>query len=209
MEEAGVINISHETGGETSIDRNFKTSIDTHHETEPDLRTEESTSIHRRGQPSIDSHCEFGQRAYDSDGERLFQWEKRYEYNVYRDEHGYTRAPDGRIIYVSREDIRDILERATMNGEASVCLPEHASKQDTLSTLSSFHTATIPKVHAQQYQSNKEKSLLFSDPTLLERTIRKEKRSTSIANNIRSSTDTSEQTSTDTPNPSTESCELP
>ncbi|CAG7896921.1 unnamed protein product [Brassica rapa] len=50
-------------------------------------------------------------------------------------------------------------------------------------------------------RSNKEKSLLFSDPTLLEHTIRKEKRSASIDNNISSSTDTSQQTSTDTPNP--------
>ncbi|KAF2611850.1 hypothetical protein F2Q70_00012014 [Brassica cretica] len=51
-------------------------------------------------------------------------------------------------------------------------------------------------------RSNKEKSLLFSYPALLEHTIRKEKRSESIDNNISSSTDTSQQTSTD-------SCELP
>ncbi|KAF3509354.1 hypothetical protein F2Q69_00006993 [Brassica cretica] len=51
-------------------------------------------------------------------------------------------------------------------------------------------------------RSNKEKSLLFSDPALLEHTIRKEKRTESIDNNISSSTDTSQQTSTD-------SCELP
>ena len=57
-------------------------------------------------------------------------------------------------------------------------------------------------------RSNKEKSLLFSDPTLLEHTIRKEKRSASIDNNISSSTDTSQQTSTDTPNPSTDSFEV-
>ncbi|KAF2619072.1 hypothetical protein F2Q68_00038887 [Brassica cretica] len=57
-------------------------------------------------------------------------------------------------------------------------------------------------------RSNKEKSLLFSDLALLERTIRKEKRTTSIDNNISSSTDTSQQTSTDTPNPVTDSCEL-
>ncbi|KAF2589585.1 hypothetical protein F2Q70_00038358 [Brassica cretica] len=58
-------------------------------------------------------------------------------------------------------------------------------------------------------RSNKEKSLLFSDPALLKHTIRKEKRSASIDNNIRSSTDTSQQTSTDTTNPSTDSCALP
>ncbi|WZZ44733.1 hypothetical protein YC2023_040992 [Brassica napus] len=48
-----------------------------------------------------------------------------------------------------------------------------------------MHSSTI---------SNKEKSLLFSDPTLLERTIRKEKRTASIDNNIHSSTDTSQKT---------------
>ncbi|KAF2595463.1 hypothetical protein F2Q70_00043126 [Brassica cretica] len=60
-------------------------------------------------------------------------------------------------------------------------------------------------------KSNKKKTLLFSYPPLLERTIHKEKRKTSasIDNNISSSTDTSQQTSTDIPNPSTDSCELP
>ena len=33
MEEAGVLKIFHETRGETSIDENIKTSIDTHHGT--------------------------------------------------------------------------------------------------------------------------------------------------------------------------------
>ncbi|KAF3493008.1 hypothetical protein DY000_02053111 [Brassica cretica] len=94
---------------------------------EPDAKAEESTSIDWRGQPSIDGNLEFRQRAYDSDDNKLFQWERRDEYDVYRDEHGYARAPDGRIIHVSRENIRDILERDTMLGETNICLPEHAS----------------------------------------------------------------------------------
>ena len=73
-------------------------------------------SIDSRGNPSIDKWYEFGQRAYDS------------EYGVYRDELGFAKAPDGRIIHVSREDIRDIMKRATMYEEASICLPEHAEK---------------------------------------------------------------------------------
>ena len=116
MEEAGVLQISHETIRETSIDGNNKISIDTHHGIEPDARTEDSTSIDRRGQPLIDVLIEFGKRAYDSDGKRLFEWEKKDEYSLYIDEHGYARAPDGRIIHVSRDDIIDILERATMHG---------------------------------------------------------------------------------------------
>ncbi|KAF3555420.1 hypothetical protein F2Q69_00013576 [Brassica cretica] len=58
-------------------------------------------------------------------------------------------------------------------------------------------------------RSNKENSLIFSDPALLEHTIRKEKRSTSIDTNICSSTDTSQKKSTDTPNLSSDCCELP
>ena len=42
---------------------------------------------------------------------------------MYIDEHGYARVPDGRIIHVSREDIIDILERATMHVYAHICLP--------------------------------------------------------------------------------------
>ncbi|KAF3555419.1 hypothetical protein F2Q69_00013577 [Brassica cretica] len=99
MEEAGVLQISHETIRETSIDGNNKISIDTHHGIEPDARTEDSTSIDRKGQPLIDVLIEFGKRAYDSDGKRLFEWEKKDEYNLYTDEHVYARAPDGRIIH--------------------------------------------------------------------------------------------------------------
>ena len=58
-------------------------------------------------------------------------------------------------------------------------------------------------------RSNKEKSLLFSDPALLERTIRKEKRTASIGNNLSSMTDTSQKTLTDLTNPSTDIYELP
>ena len=49
-------------------------------------------------------------------------------------------------------------------------------------------------------KSDKEKSLLFADPALLERTIHKERRAASINNNPTSLTDTSQQTSTDTTN---------
>ena len=147
MEEAGVLQISNETIGETSIDGNNKISFDTHHGTEPYATVEESTSIDWRGQPSIDGNFEFGQRAYDSDDNKLFQWERRDEYDVYRDEHGYARAPDGRIIHVSRENIRDILERDTMLGETNICLPEHAVKfTRSLPMLGSYSRADIDDI---------------------------------------------------------------
>ena len=90
MQEARVFSISHETRGETSIDENNKTSIDTHHRIEPDARAEDSTLIDRRGQPSIDGHFEFEQRAYDSSRNKIFKWERKDEYGVYRDNHGYV-----------------------------------------------------------------------------------------------------------------------
>ena len=119
--------------------------IDTHHGTEPDAKEKYSISIDdRRGQPSIDKWFEFGQRAYDSESKILFQWEKKDEYGVYKDDHGYARAPDGRIIHVSREDIRDILERATIYVDASICLPEHAQKfTRILPRLRSYSRADI------------------------------------------------------------------
>ncbi|KAF2556413.1 hypothetical protein F2Q68_00015322 [Brassica cretica] len=114
--------------GETSIEGNNKTSIDTHHGVESDARAEHSTSIDKRGQPSIYGLFEFGHIVYDPGGNRIFKWERRDEYGVYIDEHRYARAPDSTIIHVSTEDIRDILERATMHGQAHRCLPDHAEK---------------------------------------------------------------------------------
>ena len=100
--------------------------------------------IDRKGQPSTDGLFKYGQRAYDSGGNILFKWETKDEYSVYRDEHGYAQAPDGRIIHVSREDIRDILERATMHGQAQFFLQEHAEKfTRTLLKLGSYSRADI------------------------------------------------------------------
>ncbi|KAL0796194.1 hypothetical protein Bca101_067571 [Brassica carinata] len=59
-------------------------------------------------------------------------------------------------------------------------------------------------------RSNKETQLLFSkDPASLERSIRKEKRSTSIDFNTSSSTDTRTPTSTETSSPSTDTRSSP
>ena len=91
-------------------------------------REDDQPSIDEVVVPSIDSHHDFGHRAYDSERRRIFHWEKNDEYGVYRDEHGFARAPDGRIIHVSREDIRDILKRAIMYEETIICLPDHAAK---------------------------------------------------------------------------------
>ncbi|KAL0696212.1 hypothetical protein Bca4012_063392 [Brassica carinata] len=84
------------------------------------------------GQPSIDgsfsplinAHLEYRKRAYDQNGHRRFQWEKKDEYGVFRDEHGYARVLDGRSIHASKEDVREILERASTLEHTYICLPE-------------------------------------------------------------------------------------
>ncbi|KAF2540236.1 hypothetical protein F2Q70_00035797 [Brassica cretica] len=68
---------------------------------------------------------EFGKRAYNRDGVRRFHWEQKDEYGVYRDDHGHARGVDGHIIHVSKDDMRNRLERASMDEHSYICLPEH------------------------------------------------------------------------------------
>ncbi|KAF3545809.1 hypothetical protein DY000_02007553 [Brassica cretica] len=42
-------------------------------------------------------------------------WEEKDEYGVYKDDHGHARDVDGHIIRVSKDDIRSLLERASMD----------------------------------------------------------------------------------------------
>ena len=69
---------------------------------------------------SIDRRPEFGKRAYDHYGTRRFHWEEKDEYGVYNDDYGHN-------IIVSKDDIRSLLERASMDEHSYLCLPEHAS----------------------------------------------------------------------------------
>ena len=46
-------------------------------------------------------------------------------YGVYIDDHGHARDVDGYIIHVSKDDIRNLLERASMDEHSYICLPEH------------------------------------------------------------------------------------
>ncbi|KAF3610002.1 hypothetical protein DY000_02047968 [Brassica cretica] len=75
---------------------------------------------------SIDRRPKFGKRAYDRDGTKRFHWEEKDEYGVYRDNYGHARDVDGHIICVSKDDIRSLLERASMEDQSYLCLPEHA-----------------------------------------------------------------------------------
>ena len=85
------------------------------------------TSLDKAPLPSIDRRYECGRRAYDNFGARKFRWEQKDEYGVYREEYGLARSATGDMIPVTKDDIRKVLERASLFGEGSICLPEQAT----------------------------------------------------------------------------------
>lgn len=113
-----------------SIDNNNK----------PSITNTIKTSIDKEASPSTDRPIEFGIRAYDLYGNKQFSWEARDEFGIYRGEHEKARATDGRVILVSKKNIRDFLERSTLEEYTYICLSEHAelltiAKQDRISTI--------------------------------------------------------------------------
>ncbi|WZZ70349.1 hypothetical protein YC2023_081719 [Brassica napus] len=84
-------------------------------------------SLDKTPSPSIDRCYEFVHRAYDIYGARKFRWEQKDEYGVYRNEFGYARSVAGEMIPVTKDNIRKILERASLYEESHICLPEHAT----------------------------------------------------------------------------------
>ncbi|KAF3588231.1 hypothetical protein F2Q69_00029939 [Brassica cretica] len=95
-------------------------------------RAYDQPSIDKIGAPSIDGHRELGGKTFDQNRRRKLRWERRDEYDIYRDENGYARAAYGIIIHVSRENIRAILERAAMVGHTHISLPGHAEVPTTI-----------------------------------------------------------------------------
>ena len=75
---------------------------------------------------SIDRRSKLGKRAYDRDGTRRFHWKEKDNYWVYSDDHGLARGVDGHIIHLSKDYIRNLLERASMDEYSYICLPEQA-----------------------------------------------------------------------------------
>ncbi|KAG5378157.1 hypothetical protein IGI04_025999 [Brassica rapa subsp. trilocularis] len=73
-----------------------------------------------KGQASIDGTTE-------TSIDRKVHLEQRDEYGVYRDECGHARGVAGEMIPVTKEDIRKLLERASLFEESHICLPEHAT----------------------------------------------------------------------------------
>ncbi|KAG5388812.1 hypothetical protein IGI04_030353 [Brassica rapa subsp. trilocularis] len=109
--------LSCQSKGQASIDGTTKTSID----------RITPTSTDKDDPTSIDRRYEFGYRAFDMYGARKFTWERRDEYGVYRDECGHARGVAGEMIPVTKDNIRKLLERASLFEESHICLPEHAT----------------------------------------------------------------------------------
>ncbi|KAG5414877.1 hypothetical protein IGI04_002444 [Brassica rapa subsp. trilocularis] len=109
--------LSGQPKGQASIDGTTETSID----------RVTPTSIDRDEPTSIDRRYECGNRVFDMYGARKFTWEQRDEYGVYRDDRGHARGVAGEMIPVTKENIRKILERASLFEESHICLPEHAT----------------------------------------------------------------------------------
>ena len=98
-----ILNISKEDIAEVIAINGSKNFLDTQN------RVEDLPSIDEGDAPSIDGQSKFRRRALHQSRKRKPRWESRVEYGVYRDEDGFEHAEDGRIIHVSKEDIRAIL----------------------------------------------------------------------------------------------------
>ncbi|KAG5414589.1 hypothetical protein IGI04_002156, partial [Brassica rapa subsp. trilocularis] len=75
----------------------------------------------------IDRRYECGNRAFDMYEARKFTWEQRDEYGVYRDERGHARGIAGEMIPVTKDNIKKILEIASLFEESHICLPEYVT----------------------------------------------------------------------------------
>ncbi|KAF3511184.1 hypothetical protein F2Q69_00008795 [Brassica cretica] len=113
------------------IDKSFKQR--TRHPTQPSINVDVPTSI--------DIRPKFGRRAFDLLGTRRFYWEEKDEYGIYRDDQGYASDLDGHTIRVHNRDIRRLLERASRDEPAYICLPEHAS--------SFTQTKLVPEIYTK------------------------------------------------------------
>ena len=89
-------------------------------------RSEDPLSIDYGATTSIDGQFESSQSTLHLNRKQKRRWESRDEYGVYKVEDGFAHDEDGRIIHVSKEDIRAILQRAAMVGHICIGLPEYA-----------------------------------------------------------------------------------
>ncbi|KAG5410747.1 hypothetical protein IGI04_007066 [Brassica rapa subsp. trilocularis] len=165
--------LSRQPKRQESIDGTTETSIDGTTETSIDRVI--PTSIDRDDPTSIDRRYEFENRAFDMYGARKFTWEPRDEYGVYREECGHARGVAGEMIPVTKDDIRKLLERASLFEESHICLPEHATSftltrlAPELYTKDEIDEMVFGICGAQQKQGEELKTLVEDTHQLLDR----------------------------------------
>ncbi|CAN6906281.1 unnamed protein product [Brassica oleracea] len=160
--------------GQASIDKVAPTSFD----------RVTLMSLDKAPSQSIDRRYECGRRAYDVYRARKFRWEQKDEYGVYRDESGYARSVAGEMIPVTKDNIRKILERASLFEESHLCLPEHAT---------SF---TLTKLAPEIYTKDEINEMMRTKIESMQHTLEKEATtSPSIDANKATSIDIKPQTS--------------
>ena len=126
-------------------------------------RAFDQTSIFETSSPSIDSHRELRRKVYDQNSRRKICWERKDEYGIYRDKDVYARAPDGRIIHVSREGIRAILERSVMVGHIHISLQEYAEVPPTTVLEPNTYSRTeIDELVEGIYRAIEERQMIIS-----------------------------------------------
>lgn len=76
------------------------------------------------------------------DGVSHFSWEKKDEYGVYRDEYGYARGINGDFIPVSKDDMKNLLARASYFEWSYFCLKAHADHFNRTEPLQKLYTKT-------------------------------------------------------------------
>ncbi|KAF2575035.1 hypothetical protein F2Q70_00002759 [Brassica cretica] len=106
----------------------FSQSIDTLHQQSIDKCPQQSIDINNT--TSIDNHSIPKTTVSEKDklDNQKFYWEEKDEYGVYKDDREFSRDLDGHTIPVHNKDIRRLLERASRDEPAYICLPEHASQ---------------------------------------------------------------------------------
>ncbi|KAF3514530.1 hypothetical protein F2Q69_00006226 [Brassica cretica] len=104
-----------------SIDINPSTSIDINHTTSIDIRPNLKTTVSKKDK-------------FDN------QYLTPDEFGIFRDPNGYARAIDGRTLYVSREDIADILQ--TANGADNLFVQQHNFPEHQQKVTKEFYDTT-------------------------------------------------------------------
>uniref|UniRef100_M4F5N2 Uncharacterized protein n=1 Tax=Brassica campestris TaxID=3711 RepID=M4F5N2_BRACM len=128
-----------------SIDINNTTSIDNHSipkttVSEKDKLDNQYLTPDEFDVPTVTRNPKFSRRAFDLYGNSKFYLEEKDEYGIYRDDRKFARDLYGRTIPVHKKDIKRLLERASRDEPAYICLPEHASQFTQIKLVPEIYT---------------------------------------------------------------------